>query len=312
MTSAHPNTRRNTLIDMALPILVVTLIATLIVSALTIRLWTPEATVSQTAHQYGGPAERVKLRSFAENRAWVAGETNWIALVFDIERDWYIYWRNPGGGSSTFWELATDVSGVSLGDALWPTPEFKPSPIETSDDADYIYHKRAVVLIPVEIDASLARNKGQTLKVELNVEWLVCKDSCIPGSGSVAIEMPITDDAGEAENARNTRFFEKQRSEMPTLLETEDDMASKGVSASWEGKTLVIAVSGATELTFFPFENDQRIGVDKPKKMSRKNADTLEIEFNSDPAVLKEIAAVLVVAQGDDEHAYEIHVPTEQ
>ncbi|MEM1424415.1 MAG: protein-disulfide reductase DsbD domain-containing protein, partial [Planctomycetota bacterium] len=147
----------------------------------------------------------VKVQAVAEKTHLVAGETNWIGMVFNVSRGWHIYWRNPGTGMPTSWKLKDAPDGVRLGDAVWPTPER----YETQFGVDFVHHGRAFIMIPVEVDASVANLDEVTLEIEAS--WLVCKEICVPGNGTASLTLPVAKSAGDAEDARAARAFKRAR-----------------------------------------------------------------------------------------------------
>lgn len=244
----------------------------------------------------------VKLRLVAEKDHFIAGETNWVGIAFNVTRDWYVYWRNPGGGMPTSWELAEDIKGVELGEAVWPTPER----YETQfGGLDFIHHGFFFVMIPVEIDESVAGLEELTLK--LDVSWLACKEICVPGDGEAELTLPV---AKSVNDSRSARLFEQARAEMPEVVE---DLSEAGIVAGFEDDALNITVSGADALAFYAYENEEGVYPDQEMaaKVTKITGEAMRIPyFAGDPALLDEIRGLLVVTKGEAETKHEITVPT--
>lgn len=89
-------------------------------------------------------------------------DDGWIAVRWDLDPGWHVYWVNPGDSG-----MATDVrsSDPRVGAPQFPAPTrfVSPGPIESFGYADQL-----VVLLPFE----------GTDPVQLDAAWLVCKEAC--------------------------------------------------------------------------------------------------------------------------------------
>lgn len=103
-----------------------------------------------------------------------------IGLKFIIEKDWHIYWKNPGDSGTApklKWE---DLKGNQISDFHWPTPSIFPiDPL-----ANYGYEKE--VIFPMDVKLS-----GKDFEVTGEASWLVCKIECIPGKATLKLKIPI-------------------------------------------------------------------------------------------------------------------------
>ncbi|MEM1058733.1 MAG: protein-disulfide reductase DsbD domain-containing protein [Verrucomicrobiota bacterium] len=130
-------------------------------------------------------SDLVQVRLLAENREIAPGEEFVVGLEFTMDPHWHIYWRNPGDSGlapQIDWELP---EGFQVGELMWPVPER----IEMSGLVTYGYENRAILLAEVTPPASLSA--GENVQLAAKIDWLVCKDICLPGSGEVALEMPV-------------------------------------------------------------------------------------------------------------------------
>ncbi len=131
----------------------------------------------------------LKTLSFfeSENSAKVEILSDWdgvskrfhLGVKFSISPGWYIYWQNPGDAGlppEINLELPPYLEAESV---KFPLPE----KIVHGEIISYGYYKEVVLLIPIKIK-SIDELKKQNL-IKLRVNWLVCRESCIPGSASV-------------------------------------------------------------------------------------------------------------------------------
>ena len=129
-----------------------------------------------------GPHVTVSLVS--EFASLHPGYSAWVGLHFQLEKRWHVYWINPGDSGEppkVEWQLPP---GFKAGDLQFPFPHRLP--LQTlmnfgyEDDVLYM----AQILVP-------ATNRQPIAKLTANVRWMVCKDTCIPGKGTLGISLPV-------------------------------------------------------------------------------------------------------------------------
>ena len=134
--------------------------------------------------------ERVTASLVAEH-SWVApGDAVHLALVLDIRPGWHTYWRNPGDSGEAPRIQWTLPPGVTAGPIEWPVPERIPvGPL-----ANYGYSGRALHRIPLAIPADWSA--GEPIAIRADVDWLVCKEECIPESASLELTLATAAETG--------------------------------------------------------------------------------------------------------------------
>ncbi|MBN4060369.1 hypothetical protein JYT11_00830 [Planctomycetaceae bacterium AH-315-I19] len=207
----------------------------------------------------GSSLAEVSLES--ELTALVPGETNWIALRYEIEPEWHLYWKNAGDSGQPPSQKWAVPDGVSIGEPLWPVPRRHVSPGEI---LDYIIENELVLLYPVTLDDSVVLGDSITLRLETN--FLVCKDVCLFGDGEAKLTLAVASEAG---SAGNDAIFENARRQIPRPAERADELQ---ITMQWHDESLKIFVPGASQISFFPhrgkalaeainlLENGQRVG----------------------------------------------------
>ena len=109
-----------------------------------------------------------------------------LGLRFTMEPGWHIYHLNPGDGGGppeVTWQLP---AGMKASPFEWPVPER----IETNGLVNYGY--RGSVVLPVRL-AVAADMPTTPAVIRANVQWLVCKDMCVSGRGTVELRWPLGD-----------------------------------------------------------------------------------------------------------------------
>jgi len=150
--------------------------------------------------------DHATVRLIAETDAVVPGETLNLALHFDLEDEWHIYWKNPGA-SGLAPEVEWDMpEGFEAGTIQWPTPQR----IEMSGLVNYGYEGAATFIVPVHVPESLEVGETQTIRAEAT--WLICKEICLPGDADLSLELRVKETAGPGPMAE---LFEAGRASQP-------------------------------------------------------------------------------------------------
>jgi DsbC/DsbD-like thiol-disulfide interchange protein len=119
---------------------------------------------------------------------------------------------------------------------------------------DHIYEQRVLLMVPVTVPESAKATDTAIFSAEL--EWLVCKDVCIPGSASISLTLPVAAaDGGEAEQTREHVLFEEARKRLPKPLPLENPP----LTIKAEEGSFIIAAAGpyagrAVKMAFYPIE----------------------------------------------------------
>jgi DsbC/DsbD-like thiol-disulfide interchange protein len=132
---------------------------------------------------------RVELVSEQSNIA--PGEQLWLGLHFSLEKNWHIYWTNPGDSGQPpvlQWQLP---AGLTAGAIQWPLPE----KLTRSTLADYGYQDDVVLLVPVQLGSGL--ENGAKAEIGLIAKWLICADVCIPDHAQLHLSLPVSSTAAE-------------------------------------------------------------------------------------------------------------------
>ena len=125
------------------------------------------------------------------------GKNLLIGLEYEMEPGWKTYWKSPGDGGfaqSVFWQNSTNIKNVNI---LWPTPiEF-----EILGLTSLGYQNNIIFPLEIELEDEL-----QNTFLNLHVNFLICKDVCVPGDATVFLEIPfgekkITDNYFDLERA---------------------------------------------------------------------------------------------------------------
>jgi hypothetical protein len=189
-------------------------------------------------------ARAVRVRLVSETAELSAGKPGMIGLSFDIADKWHLYWRNAGDtGLPIAWTF-TAPAGVKIGAAQWPAPSRKVSPGEI---LDYVYEDRVTILFPVVVSPSQTGASGE-VTIRADVDWLVCREACVPGSRSVELVLRV---GGEGGPSADAGLFAEAR---VRLALPPAERPAPVFRASLVGGVLRVECEGAERLAFFPHE----------------------------------------------------------
>ena len=188
----------------------------------------------------GGPYGdgHARLRLLSEETSLVPGDTLHLGVSFEIEPGWHLYWN---GRNDTGLPISVELrlpEGYTAGDILWPAPERHLSP---GNILDHVYHDEVTLIVPVAVPQDAT--PGRAVRISALVNWLVCKDVCLPAHAEVSVTVPPRRPDPDA-----APRFEAARSRLPRPLPPD-----AGIRLRWEGTTLRVDAPTARALAFFPF-----------------------------------------------------------
>lgn len=146
--------------------------------------------------------DHVEMRLISAVTAVGDRQTIPLGLQFRMKPGWKLYWRSPGDAGfppRANWSASDNLAAVKVD---WPAPmRFSIFDLETLGYVDE-------VILP--LTATLAR-PGDAVTVKASVDYLTCKDICIPYSATV--ELPLV--AGEAAPSSHAFELDRYRARVP-------------------------------------------------------------------------------------------------
>ncbi len=135
--------------------------------------------------------------------------TYWVGFQMKIRDGWHVYWRNPGDSglpTEIEWE---DHDYITAGPIHWPRPErFDEEGVTT-----YGYSNEVILLVPLNI-AREESDMSASSTLSANVNWLVCKEICLPESTTATLETGA-DGTFQNYSAGSLSLFEKAEALLP-------------------------------------------------------------------------------------------------
>ena len=249
-----------------------------------------------------GAATQTRVELLLDHEVAAPGQTIIAGVSMTMPEGWHTYWRNPGdSGKATEikWQLP---NGITAGEIQWPVPE----KYESEGFFTYVFHKEVVLRVPLTIgpDATL----GPTA-IRATVDWLECKELCLPGTGEVSESLTL---AKEARKSAAAEVIEAWSKRLPVNSPELTAAARWADETSADERQLIIEArlpAGVAIADFFP-HLDKSVEIGATTEISDSTAVTVVIRKSvtrfGEAAWPKLIAGSLISKPGSSVVAYEL------
>jgi DsbC/DsbD-like thiol-disulfide interchange protein/thioredoxin-related protein len=208
----------------------------------------PEVTPNQPEQVASEPSE---ISLIADTATIEAGKSFKLGVLFQMQKDWYVYWKNPGDSGTPpqiNWSLP---EGFEIGEPEWPTPQrFDKPPFAT-----YGFANLLLLAFPVSVPEKIENLTELEFKAEAS--WLVCREICIGQQGEAGLILPLAGQQTETRpeiDAETKAMFEQTASSIP-LPE-----ASWKINAKHDSRTVTLEIikpeetsdSESLQIDFYP------------------------------------------------------------
>jgi thiol:disulfide interchange protein DsbD len=179
------------------------------------------------------------------------GQSFTAGLYFKLDPGWHVYWINAGDSGeppAIKWTLPSAI----MADAIqFPAPKRLPlGPL-----MDYGYESEVLFPIPMRVAANF-KPAGPNVTLAAKVNWLVCREVCIPGKAQLSVDRPALPKAPtvDTQNAADAHLLERFKNTLPQPLPAQ---GAARFRASGNGFELTV-LTGQVEKSaaFFPFEQN--------------------------------------------------------
>lgn len=244
--------------------------------------------------------EQVRARLVAETVSVQPGHPLQLGVQQQIAPHWHTYWRNPGeSGLATkiVWQLP---DGAKAGEIEWPLPQR----FQVGGIVNYGYADETTLLTTVQVPAAL--KAGERFQVQATVDWLVCRESCIPQQVVLTLSLPVRD--GPPATGPDAPLLQaaKARVPGPAPWPVQWQGGADQVTLHWAGAQAPVA--GVREAAFFPATWGQVVP-GAPQVLSRRGERALlRLRAGDAPSSADAALDGVLVLKGADgaAHAYEV------
>ena len=139
-----------------------------------------------------------------------------VGIRLQHEPGWYTYWRfagDTGYPTTVDWSLPKNWSVTALG---------TPLPQRDSKGGLTNFILTGTTLLPFKLDIPWGTPYGTHGTIRAKVEWLACKDLCVPGEATVRFRVPVR---VSGEPSQHAALFETTKKLIPEVVDTKSIQA---------------------------------------------------------------------------------------
>jgi DsbC/DsbD-like thiol-disulfide interchange protein/cytochrome c biogenesis protein CcdA len=213
------------------------------------------ATSSYAGSKYAGPSSadvaHLHVQLVVPEMDLATGKASDAGLYFKLEPGWHVYWENAGDSGEPPHIKWTLPAGITAGPLQFPAPQRLPlGPL-----MDFGYENE--VLFPFTLHAAAPAPAGP-VTLRAHVDWLVCREVCIPGKADLEITRVVGSSAGGPVEP-DAALFARLGGKVPGPLPAEDRTVFQSTPTGF--RLAVITGQRERQAVFFP--SDQNI-LDNP------------------------------------------------
>jgi thiol:disulfide interchange protein DsbD len=247
----------------------------------------------------GGPgpvkAQHLTVELISASSSIAPGGTLQAGLVFTLDPHWHVYWINAGDSGEPphiAWTLPT---GITSGPMQFPIPSRLPlGPL-----MDFGYENN--VAFPVKLTAAPSLKPGP-IHLDAKIDYLVCREVCIPGKAHLGLNLSVVPDAP---TAQPTGALANALSLIPKLLPANMHFTVMGGKSDF----VLTLITGHSEgkAEFYPFDQDQ---ISNPApQIAEQVPGGFRLRVPRSPELIKLPTQLHGVLKLSDTEAYDVSAP---
>ena len=161
----------------------------------------------------------------------------YLGLQYQLKKGWKTYWLSPGEGGfpqNINWSKSRNIQNIEI---LWPTP----SEFEILGFKSLGYFDEVVFPLKTTI-----QNIEEETSVVLDVNYLTCKDICIPGNAHLELLIP----SGIGQITEHSFIIEKSLSLIPINNLEISELENVSAKASADSDNVSIIITASSQKSF--------------------------------------------------------------
>lgn len=222
-----------------------------------------------------------------QDQLYPAGD-NLLGLYFKLEPGWHVYWQNAGDSGEPPHIHWTLPAGVTAGPMQFPAPQRLPlGPL-----MDFGYENEVLFPIPLKVAGTV---KDGPAIVHAKVDWLVCREVCIPGKAELEVTLhllshnpPVASGSG-----LDSELLQHWQNMLPKPLPAADKAVFQSTPSGF--RLGVTTGQRETQALFFP-EEQNILDNPAPQKL-RPTATGLILELKKDASLTTNPAQLMCVLE---------------
>ncbi len=163
-----------------------------------------------------------------------------VAIAYQLDGDWHIYWKNPGDSGAppkADWKLPPGFKADPL---RFPAPRRLKSGPDGSPVITYVLYGEPVLLAGLTAPPDL--EPGTDVTIAANVTTLVCLETCLMEKQHLSITLPVVADASQVKPA-NAELFAEAAKRIPP-----EDGRGKFVTVTAKPSADSVPIGGSVDL----------------------------------------------------------------
>ena len=221
----------------------------------------------------------------------VPGEEVTLVWRFDLAEDWHLYWtgRNDSGYPPRI-DLKLPAGWVA-GGLQWPVPERYVSP---GDILDHVYFEELVLV--QKIGAPNDAEVGSNITVEADIQWLACKEMCVPGRKAMTLDIPVRSQAKMPDSDRAAAAVALLPGPLP----------ANSLAVRWEETVFHVSGPDVRSLTFMPTEDCGGLA----DLLKDGQGERLALRFKPKGGTVGPVRGLITIEKNSGEvHTYRVEYP---
>jgi thiol:disulfide interchange protein/DsbC/DsbD-like thiol-disulfide interchange protein len=284
---------------------------TMLLSVLAFVVFMPFAVKAEGSEKIvkDGVARYVSVNLYPEDSHITPGQRLRLVVEQNIADEWHTYWKNPGDSGEATRVKWTLPEGFEGGELQFTSPTRIPfGPL-----LNYGYSKQALFLTDITAPPII---KGDTVDVKARVEWLVCKDVCVPEMQEITLSLPVAREGQVVQGVtkRTTEIFAVTQSLLPKKVSWNGTLEEGDGTITLSFNGIKDVAANATSAEFFPYE--WGIILYANAQEFTKTNDGFNLRMSRDTRALSEIKSLDGVLVLIDKYGvrtgYEISIPLPQ
>ena len=215
---------------------------------LLIALANPSARAQLQEYGDGGPgpvkAQHLTVELVPLAPAIAPGGTQEVGLVITLEEKWHVYWVNAGDAGEPPTVKWTLPAGLTMG------PMKFPAPVRIPQGPLMAFGYEDTVAFPFTLSAA-AKVKPGRVHLDAKVDWLVCREVCLPGKAHLGLDMDV---APGAEMGPLVGALGQSLKNLPTALP--ENMKFSAIGGKNEFVLTITTGQSEEDAEFYPIDLD--------------------------------------------------------
>jgi len=153
-----------------------------------------------------------RMRLIADRDTIARGVPFTLAVELQTQPGWHTYWLNPGDAGLTptlRWRLP---DGIRLARTNFPVP----ARFEDAGMVSLGYEGRVWILAEFDVAGEF---QGEQTEISLTVDWMVCRDVCMPLNGAATIKLAVAAENAAPAAGKKVDEFARWRGRLPRPIE---------------------------------------------------------------------------------------------